>query len=30
MKTYYKGKEITGLFIIAVFIVLTIYTWITG
>lgn len=30
MKTYYKGKEITALFIIVVFIVLIIYTWIKG
>lgn len=30
MKTYYKGKEITGLFVIALFIVLMIYTWIKG
>ncbi len=28
MKTYYRGKDITALFVISVFIFLTIYSWI--
>gem|GEM_PF-4357302 len=27
MKTYYRGKEITALFVISVFVILMIYTW---
>lgn len=27
MKTYIRGKEITALFIIAVFVILLIYSW---
>ncbi len=29
MKTYYRGKDITALFVISVFIILMIYSWLS-
>ncbi len=30
MKTYYRGKDITSLFVISIFIILMIYSWLKG